>query len=176
MVRVFLRHAATEYNETNRWLGKTNQKLSPKGLVQAQQVAKELATYRFAIIYTSPLSRAVQTAEMVAGCQAGSCRVEVLPDLAERGFGELEGCIKLETDRRNLDQLPTVEPAQDFDRRLQRVWRGLDPELANILIVSHSTVFARMVALGLIQTPAGRNRLENAEYTFLSSRFLKEDK
>ncbi|MDO9476112.1 MAG: histidine phosphatase family protein [Pseudohongiella sp.] len=169
MVRVFLRHAATEYNETNRWLGKTNQKLSPKGLVQAQQVAKELAVYRFDVIYSSPLSRAIQTAELVAASQINSCRIQVLSDLAERGFGDLEGRVKCESDRRSLDQLPTVEPALDFERRLQRVWTAVNPDLENILFVSHSTVFSRMLAMGMIRSESGRNRLENAEYSLLLS-------
>lgn len=62
--------------------------LTPKGVLQAQQTAEHLADKGIHAIYSSPLRRAVETAEIIAA-RLG-LRVVVLEELREINVGDLE--------------------------------------------------------------------------------------
>ena len=65
-IRIFLvRHGETEWNRTSRFQGRSDVPLSAEGKKQAQATALALKDTPFAAIYTSPLSRAVETAEII---------------------------------------------------------------------------------------------------------------
>ncbi len=59
--------------------------LSRKGMLQADLLGEALKTVRIDRIYSSPLSRAVQTAAAVAGRQSGGATVNIVPELSECG-------------------------------------------------------------------------------------------
>lgn len=63
--------------------------LTERGVQQAEQLAQGLHTIPFARIYTSPLKRAFQTAEIL-GKQL-HCSIEITQALREFDCGELEG-------------------------------------------------------------------------------------
>lgn len=83
-----IRHAHTEYNAQRRYAGRREITLSEKGLQEARAAAAELAQARFNLVFTSPLKRALQTAEIFA---AGRIPVQVCELCTERNFGILEG-------------------------------------------------------------------------------------
>jgi broad specificity phosphatase PhoE len=85
LVVVLVRHGQTEWNASKRFLGRTDIPLDEVGLAQAHALAQALPK-RFDAAYTSPLSRAARTAEVVFGPHA--CAV---PDFQELSQGELEG-------------------------------------------------------------------------------------
>lgn len=60
-------------------------KLSPKGIEQAEYLAKRFENVCFDKIYTSHLSRAIHTAAIVANRQKNSPTIIVDPDFSERG-------------------------------------------------------------------------------------------
>lgn len=62
---LFLRHGETDYNLTGRWQGALDVPLNQTGRDQAAQAAKAIAARPIAAVYSSDLSRASETAEIV---------------------------------------------------------------------------------------------------------------
>ena len=94
---IFLaRHGETEWNRVGRWQGNTDIPLSEVGRAQARKLADRLCTRGITEIFTSDLSRARETAEIVAarlelpvGLDAGLREVDV-GDWAGRVVSEIE--------------------------------------------------------------------------------------
>ncbi len=81
------RHGETDWNAQHRWQGHSDTELNDAGREQARRLAEGLG--RVDALYSSDLSRARETAEILAG----TIGVEVRFDqrLRERGFGAWEG-------------------------------------------------------------------------------------
>lgn len=62
---IFIRHGETEWNAESRLQGQLDIKLSDLGIKQAKALSKALETYDFNVIYSSPLDRALRTAEII---------------------------------------------------------------------------------------------------------------
>ncbi len=89
------RHGETDYNTVRRWQGSgIDIPLNATGVAQAQNLASLLRDKGIQIIYSSPLKRALQTAEIVA---AGlGVPVKIVSELREGCLGETEGMLKQE--------------------------------------------------------------------------------
>ena len=61
-----IRHGKTELNKANVLQGRSNYPLNDEGIRQAEDAAKMLESIDFDHVYSSPMIRAVQTAEIVA--------------------------------------------------------------------------------------------------------------
>jgi broad specificity phosphatase PhoE len=96
---ILIRHGETDWNLEGRWQGQTDVPLNARGLLQAEQVAADLAGRGLTAIYSSDLSRARHTAEAVA--RATGLKVHLEPRLREICQGEWEG--KLITEIRRQD-------------------------------------------------------------------------
>jgi probable phosphoglycerate mutase len=95
-VRLFIiRHGETLWNTEGRFQGQRDTELSELGLSQAGKVAAFLAPHRFESIVSSPLRRAVITAEKIAAA-CGVSGVEVYPGLTEINHGDWEGLLATE--------------------------------------------------------------------------------
>lgn len=86
---LLVRHAQTAWNRERRMLGRSDIPLDEEGRAQAAALAAWLAPMPLASIWSSPLSRAMQTAEALAGPRA--LPVSPLEGLRELDQGELEG-------------------------------------------------------------------------------------
>jgi broad specificity phosphatase PhoE len=84
------RHGETEWNAAGRWQGHTDVALSARGREQALALAARLRGKGIGRIRASDLSRARETAEIVARA-IGLGAPDVDPDLRERSFGIFEG-------------------------------------------------------------------------------------
>ena len=82
-----VRHGETEWARLGRHTGRTDIPLTETGREQARILGRRLAGHTFALVLTSPLSRAAETAELAG---FGS-RALVDPDLREWDYGALEG-------------------------------------------------------------------------------------
>jgi broad specificity phosphatase PhoE len=90
VVRLLLiRHAETEHNRDGRVQGQADIPLSELGVRQALALAEHLRHEPIAAIYSSPLARALTTAEAVA--EPHQLPITVEPDLMEMNVGEMEG-------------------------------------------------------------------------------------
>ena len=88
MDRIYIiRHGKTERNQANVLQGRSDFPLNETGILQAQQAAELLRGVRFSHVYTSPLIRAVQTAELIVP----EVRPEVDSRLIEMEYGPYEG-------------------------------------------------------------------------------------
>lgn len=88
--RVFLvRHGETDWNRELRVMGQVDIPLNERGRAQARRTAELLAREDFAAIYSSDLSRAVETAQILAAPH----RLDIitLPELREAFYGAWEG-------------------------------------------------------------------------------------
>ena len=82
-----VRHGETEWARLGRHTGRTDVPLTDLGREQARSVADTLAAEPFALVLTSPLSRAFETARLAGfGDQ-----VEPDPNLVEWDYGAYEG-------------------------------------------------------------------------------------
>lgn len=63
---ILIRHGETEWNVTGRYQGQADPPLNEKGLKQAQALPEKLAPLNLELLFTSPLKRAAQTAEIAA--------------------------------------------------------------------------------------------------------------
>ena len=83
------RHGKTVWNEQNRVCGRTDVELTEKGIDQAKMLAQEAKQQKLDIIISSPLKRARETAEIVAG----ECQIPVVIEdrLIEQDYGIYEG-------------------------------------------------------------------------------------
>ncbi len=89
------RHGETDYNVAGRWQGRgVDYPLNQNGVSQAEQLIEKLQGLGIEIIYSSPLKRALQTAQ-IAGSGIGA-EVKILDDLAECALGVVEGMLKTE--------------------------------------------------------------------------------
>lgn len=100
---LLVRHGETNWNAERRWQGHADIPLNERGRKQAAELAERLAAERIEAIYTSDLSRARDTADLV-GARLGVA-VVADPDLREIDVGPIEGL--------------TAEEAKPFDG-----WQG----------------------------------------------------
>ena len=86
---LLIRHAETVWNSEGRYQGRSDTPLSERGKLQAGLLAESLKGMPIDIIYTSPLSRAYDTARaLAAGRQAG---ITADGRLSELDFGKWDG-------------------------------------------------------------------------------------
>lgn len=85
----FIRHGETDWNVTKRIQGQTDIPLNETGLSQALAMALNATHYNFSAIYSSDLSRAFETAKIVA--EGRGLEVRTLPHLRERHYGIFQG-------------------------------------------------------------------------------------
>lgn len=84
-----MRHGETDANRSKVLQGQLDRPLNDSGRQQAREAARELAGIVFDKIYSSPLSRAVETGELASGVGRENF---ILDDrIQEIGFGEAEG-------------------------------------------------------------------------------------
>ena len=143
-----MRHGETAWNAENRILGSTDMPLNEKGREQARKAAEKMKNIRFYVIYTSCLSRSMETGLAVGALQEG-CPVIHMPCLNEHDFGEFEGKDRLSEEYQNekrkcFKRYPGGESFLDVAARVYPFIRSLiaDPSLRDktILITSHGGI------------------------------------
>lgn len=63
---ILIRHGETDWNVKGRYQGQADPPLNARGLAQAHQLARELRGLGLDVLYTSPLRRALETAQVLA--------------------------------------------------------------------------------------------------------------
>jgi alpha-ribazole phosphatase len=89
-IKLFLiRHGQTSWNVEGRYQGYQDIELNSTGIKQARLAAKYLSRVEFSNIYSSPLSRTMETARIIN--LRRRLDVKVRQDLKEVNFGKWEG-------------------------------------------------------------------------------------
>ena len=120
--RVFLvRHGRTVLNAEGRLRGLADPPLDDEGRAEVAALAEVLAAERPRRILSSPLQRAVSTAEAI-GERVG-VRVEIEPRLTDRDYGEWTGMPRDEVIglHGSVDAAPGVEDGDGITRRVREV-------------------------------------------------------
>ncbi len=141
MTELYLvRHGETDWNRQHRIQGLTDIPLNETGREQARAAGRLLARRDWDGILASPLSRAMDTAAIIAE-ETGLDAPEPMPALVERNYGEGEGLDFAEINRRYPDR--AAVPGQETrDEVIARVVPALR-ELAaarpgqSLIVVSH---------------------------------------
>lgn len=160
---VLVRHGETVGESSIRFHGANDVELSAQGRRQARAAASELCPDAFDFVIASSLSRAWQTALILAPGR----RVRLEPDFREIDFGRWEGLTRQEIAVRDPSlyeawqskaagfDFPDGEPREDFRARvLSGLGRVTDNGSTAVMVVAHKGV-VRTLAEALI----GRNVL-----------------
>jgi probable phosphoglycerate mutase len=108
-----LRHGQTDWNAQARLQGSTDIPLNDTGREQARIAAEFLADEGITRIIASPLSRALETAQIVG--QRIGIAPELDPRLTERNFGLFEGMTIDEVRRHREEMRDFMNPLADID-------------------------------------------------------------
>src|SRR6266851_890326 len=84
-----IRHGETDWNRDRRIQGQSDTPLNDVGRAQARLLGLKLLDVRFELAYSSDLSRAIETAELILEPRPIAIATDV--GLRERAFGEWEG-------------------------------------------------------------------------------------
>ena len=169
-VTLLLRHGQTPMSVQKRYAGRSDVPLTDLGVQQAVAAAKRLASAGLDVIVTSPLRRAVQTAEEVAA--ATGVPVVTEAGFRETDFGAWEGQTFSEVRERWPAELtswladPAVAPpgGESFAEVSERVTDALHRVLSarerqTVLIVSHVTPIKTLVSAALLAPSAALYRM-----------------
>jgi probable phosphoglycerate mutase len=164
MTRIYLvRHGTTEWNREEIFRGRAECRLNETGLAEARALADYFAEIPIEAVFTSPLSRALETARPTAESQGR----KIVPDPAftDLDFGAWQGLRLKEAQEQypDLYRLWRVQPGavsfpggENLAQVRSRAWEGLlrlaegNPQ-RTILIVTHRVVTKVLIcaALGL---------------------------
>jgi ribonuclease H / adenosylcobalamin/alpha-ribazole phosphatase len=169
-VTVLLRHGQTTMSVQERYSGRSDVPLTDLGVQQAHAAARRLASAGIGVIVTSPLMRAIRTAEEVAAIT--SAPVVADDGFRETDFGAWDGLTFAEVRERWPGEMrawladPAVAPpgGESFASVSTRVTEALHRVLAGwerqrILIVSHVTPIKILITAALLAPPAAVYRM-----------------
>jgi probable phosphoglycerate mutase len=161
-VFILVRHGQTEWNRVERFRGRADVPLNETGLAQAEATGRRVSSeWQPTAVYTSPLSRAVKTAEAIAG--HFNLPVQVHPGLADIDYGEWQGLMPEEARQRwpdeidawysqpHLARIPGGETLDGLRRRAMATVNELAKRHGGqtIVLVGH-TVINRIILLGVL--------------------------
>ena len=170
-VVVLVRHGETEWSRSGQHTSRTDLELTAVGRRQAEALGSALSARRFALVLTSPMRRAAETARL-AGVAA-----EVAPELAEWDYGDYEGRttadVRTEVPGWTVWSHPSpggetpAEVGARVDRLLERV-RAVDGDVA---LFSHGHLLRVLAArwLGLAPQDGRLFALDTATLSVLGS-------
>jgi broad specificity phosphatase PhoE len=182
---LLVRHGQSTANAKGIWQGQMEFPLSERGRAQASLAGHGLSRQPFEGLYSSPLSRAFETAEIIRDRTGFAGEVVPVEGLSERNGGILEGHTWDEQERRNPElarkflaipeeerwALVGAETDEEviarFEEALSSI-RALHPGGARIVVVSHGGVM-RALLRGLFgpEVLPGAQRAANASITRL---------
>lgn len=161
---ILARHGQTEWNKEYRFQGRTNVQLTEEGKLQAQALAARLALWSPEVVYTSPLDRALYTAQTIA--EKNNLSPVILNELEEVNFGTWEGqsINGLEKNQHEIFARWRADPffnpppgAESWEKLYARLAKAvkffLDGAYKRIVVVSHGGIIRALYAVFLGLNP-----------------------
>lgn len=150
-----IRHGQTDWNLARRIQGSTDIPLNETGREDARLAAESLASGTHHAVYTSPLLRAKETAEIIAD-RLGLEVVGEVPDIREREFGDGEGMLVEDYISTYGDWHAEVPGAESLDQVGERAIAALHtiarearrrsaPQAESVLVVAHGGVIRAVI-------------------------------
>jgi probable phosphoglycerate mutase len=155
---LLVRHGETEWSRAGRHTGRTDLPLTDEGERQARAVGEALRGRDFALVLSSPLIRARETARLA------SFEPELRDDLAEWDYGEYDGLTTPEIREQVPDWTiwrygaPGGESAAQLAARADRVVAELLGVEGDVLVFSHGH-FLRVLTARWLELEAADGRL-----------------
>jgi uncharacterized phosphatase len=138
-----VRHGETDWNAQRRIQGSTDIPLNATGRDQAATTGRLLARREWDGIYSSPLSRAMETANIIA-TEVGLGRPSTIDQIVERNYGAAEGLNWEQVESRFPGDLPVPgrETRPEVAGRVIPALVGLATSLpgAALIVVTHGGV------------------------------------
>lgn len=148
---IIIRHGETEWNVAEVFRGRIDIDLSETGVKQAELLAGYLSPSAIEAIYSSPLKRALKTAQIIA--QPHKLKVNVEPDLIDFNFGRWQGLSHQEVKEKYGElyatwithpeqvRMPDGETLTDVRKRVIRVIdKVIKKSTGTMVIVGHRVV------------------------------------
>ncbi len=151
MLLFMIRHGETEGNVKKLFYSQLDMPLTEKGIQQALSIRPVLASHTFDRVYTSDLSRAVETAKLVLP----GCEPILVPQLRECQMGCIDGCTHAEIIGKygllndHYEQFGGESP-EDMCRRLQEFLSILEEDpCEKVAAIAHSGTMKAMIRIAL---------------------------
>lgn len=146
MLMYITRHGQTDWNLETRLQGQSDISLNDTGRAQAVNCGEALKGAGIELIVTSPLSRAVETAEIIRG-YVGNIPVICDDLLLERSFGKLEGQCMYVSEAERCPAEFGVEPKEMAYGRIRRAMENYhrDYPEKTILVVTHGGILFELL-------------------------------
>lgn len=173
------RHGQTVHNVAGIAQGWNDSELSELGRAQVQQLARRILELKPTALYSSPLGRAMSTAEAIR--DVTGLEIITNDDFREMNYGRWEGCSFLDVRRTDEEiyqrwiadgEEPCPEGESHMDVR-RRVLRGIESVTTERpVIVTHGTAL-RILATALLDIPVMTSRnfaQENAALNVFAKR------
>jgi broad specificity phosphatase PhoE len=185
---MLIRHGDTTWNVEEIFRGRADVELNEVGVKQAAILAKYLYDERIVAIYSSPLKRALKTAEIIAGSH--HIYVTPAPELIDFDYGEWQGLShdtvkeKYQTlyaqwlNNPHLVKVPKGESLDDVSSRaINLVNRVIAKHQGTIALVSHRVIHKVTICalLGLDNSHFWNIRLDTCgitAFTYENQRFI----
>jgi broad specificity phosphatase PhoE len=159
-----LRHGQTDWNIDLRLQGSSDIPLNETGINQATVAGSKLSRADWDVIIASPLSRARDTAQIVA--QQLAMPVVIVPELVERSFGVAEGFSHAEWRKmyESNEHIEGLESIQDLRARCELLLQLIATEYdgLRVLAISHGALIRKVLRIvSENQVPQDGDRLGN---------------
>jgi broad specificity phosphatase PhoE len=148
---ILARHGQTEWNVEEVFRGRIDVELNQTGRRQAELLAESLSGQKIEAVYSSPLKRALKTAEAVA--RRHRLKVEVSPGLIDSDFGQWQGLSLREVKEKynqlyeqwaESPQLVKIPGGESLDAVRERALQVVNGVMAKhggaVVLVSHRVV------------------------------------
>lgn len=163
------RHGETEWSRTGRHTGRTDVSLTPAGKEQAEALGRRLAGRRFALVLTSPRSRARETCRLAGYGEVA----QVTDDLSEWDYGVYEGRTTADIRRQEPGWSIWTSPVQGGEsiaqvaERARRVIERAAAAGGDVAIFAHAHIL-RILAVSWIEQPPVNGRFFSLDTAAIS--------
>lgn len=171
---LFIRHGTTKGNLEKRYIGKTDEPLCDLGIEQAMSLKEKNFSADF--VFTSPLTRTIQTASIVFPDN----KLSAISEFSETDFGIFEGKTANELSENSeyrrwveggcKSQIPNGESVSEFKLRCVRAFENVIkalPDNSKVAFVLHGGVIMSVLeSFAIPKRDFYDYHLKNGEYLF----------
>lgn len=147
----FIRHGETDWNDAGLIQGQIDNPLNEKGRQQAKEAADKIGEVEPTKIYSSQLSRARETIDIIKKINEWKGKVLIDERFQERDFGEFEGQYADEyKKKKDFSEYPEYEDNKEFEERIKEVISDIvevSDDDDTIIVASHSHVMKSILVM-----------------------------